>query len=356
MMLRRGKIFGGQNILPAPMIVQPKGQNSTVNCTTSNKRQFLPSECIDVTQAVQSNQHVNRIFHPHEPYINDATPIMPIHAVDSIPWINDYQPVEPIQDDNDIDDEEDDDEEDDRRNKIRKKLHTKKNRRLRHKDILMEVHQIIDSQKAKQKFLGPNDIPVQEKEEKSKTNTKTLIKNFRKLNPNRKGQLAKNKNSRPKRNVENKMQDQQIIFPVKLGSMLKSFIKRTLVRRLRLLKLDNTKKDLIAANSFPGIFKKSLVQTDTSIKAPVASNVTSEEPIIKNLISIRGLVPMIPGKPKVEKPSLEPLKSIQQTDPQPAIPGIQQKMQKAETLEKEEIKIDKLKDLDKVPDIKLKKP
>ena len=302
------------------MIVQPKGQNSTVNCTTSNKRQFLPSECVDVTQAMQSNQHVNRIFHPHEPYINDATPIMPIHAVDSVPWINDYQSIAPIQDDNDVDDEEDDDEEDDRRNKIRKKSQTKNKSGHRHKDILNKFHHIIDSQK----FLGPKDIPVQDKEEKSKINTKTLIKNLRKLNLERKWQLTKNKKSRPKRNVENKTQDQQIIYPVKLGGMLKSFIKRTLVKRLRLLKLDYSKKDLIAANSFPGIFKKSLVQRDTSTKVPAASNVMSR----------RGLVPVIPGKPKVEKPSLEPLNSIQQTDPQPVIPDIQKNCKKQKHLKK----------------------
>ena len=87
------------------------GRKTTPNCTIGHKRHIVTGDCVShVTLPVRLNHHFNHVFRPHEPYINDATPIEPINAIPQIPWMNDYQPIEPIEDEDDYDSDGDFDE------------------------------------------------------------------------------------------------------------------------------------------------------------------------------------------------------------------------------------------------------
>ena len=87
------------------------GRKTTTNCTTGQKRHIVTRDCEShVTLPLRLNHHFNHVFRPHEPYINDATPIAPINAIPQIPWMNDYQPIEPIEDEDDYDSDGDFDE------------------------------------------------------------------------------------------------------------------------------------------------------------------------------------------------------------------------------------------------------
>ena len=108
-------------IITSTTDVNSKYHNKATNCTDSQKRHLFGGDCApDVTSSVPAvHQGSSRALGPHEPYINDVNPILPITAMDSVPWINDYQPIERIQDDDeDRDYYNDYDDYDDRRSKI----------------------------------------------------------------------------------------------------------------------------------------------------------------------------------------------------------------------------------------------
>eukprot|EP00112_Aurelia_sp_Birch-Aquarium-sp1_P009447 Seg2073.5 transcript_id=Seg2073.5/GoldUCD/mRNA.D3Y31 product="hypothetical protein" protein_id=Seg2073.5/GoldUCD/D3Y31 len=119
-----GKLFSSSDVTINPVLANKRANNSTIkihgrnttnNCAIGQKRHVVNGNCVShVTLPIRTNH----IFRPHEPYINDATPIAPINAIAQIPWMNDYQPIEPIEDEDDYDSDGDSDEDD--RNIIRR--------------------------------------------------------------------------------------------------------------------------------------------------------------------------------------------------------------------------------------------
>ena len=156
-------------------------------------------------------------FRPHEPYINDVTPIMPIAAMDSIPWIDDYQPIESIQnDDQDGGDQGVYNDYEDRRNKIR--------------NHILEDH----------KRRGQKNYITKAKHSSNFTRKQLQLKKERE-NDGSKQVLADVRNRGPVKAKRASASDKELykvhIFPVTLRKLISNKIKRMMMGRTKLLNM-----------------------------------------------------------------------------------------------------------------------
>ena len=72
--------------------------NRTSNCPKGQKRNIANNECVLAAPIhLNSQSSASHAFHPHEPYINDMNPIAAIQQINQIGWIDDDQPIEPIE-------------------------------------------------------------------------------------------------------------------------------------------------------------------------------------------------------------------------------------------------------------------
>ena len=208
--------------------------NATQNCTNAERRHLFGANCGgDVTSSVQSVHQSGRVFRLNEPYINDATPIMPITAVDSIPWINDYQPVDRIQTDEDDDDDDDDDRQgnddddyDDRRNKIR--VNEIDNRKFQSGRKSTERSR-KDWKEGQARKISPPRRGASKREDKfsdATAKTKRFASNDRSF-------------------------DNMNLVPVKLKNLLSKRIRRMLIQKLKLFNLNSIKSGQKAKRSLP---------------------------------------------------------------------------------------------------------
>ena len=154
---------------------------------------------------------------PHEPYINDATPILPITAIDSIPWISDYQPIAPIQDDEEGGGGQDYyNDYDDRRNKIANRIAVHRKGNAREDDV----------DKAKSFSRSIRKYFVLSKGGKKAIKRQKLL------------DITRRKLAKFRRNVASNSEMATVrISPVKLQKFFSNKLKRLLLHRLKLFDL-----------------------------------------------------------------------------------------------------------------------
>lgn len=137
------------------------------------------------------------------------------------------------------------------------------------------------------------------------------------------------------------------IFPINGKSLISNKLKRMLIKRLKLV------------NLFVGKPGKQLPVTKRQVNVvnvPFVRSLRTEGLIPKiDLLHqkrrIRGLVPMIPGKPKIEPIKMQPLKDGEKVAKIQQPEKIEEKMQEDKIADVDEIKLQKMKRLDKVPEV-----